>query len=137
MKYRPDFFLLLLLLLFLQEFIPSSPALHTGIALCTGCPCARTTQPQDQQVSSLSSSHATCPRLGARLTVSLSPPSCVASNRGWRTTGTHMFSRISELPLLGAAGEKSKHGGQPLWYKSLGGDPSEASFSSIDPSLDV
>jgi len=32
----------LLSLLLLQEFIPSFPALHTGIALCTGCPCART-----------------------------------------------------------------------------------------------
>lgn len=63
----------------MQEFIPSSPTLHTGIALCAGCPCARTAQHRDQQVSVLSSSHTTCPRLGAHLTVSPSPPSCDAA----------------------------------------------------------
>lgn len=104
----------------MQEFIRSSPALHTGTALCAVFPCARTAQPWDWQVSALSSSHTTCPRFRACLTMSLSPLSHVLSKRGWRTTGTCTVSSISELPLLDAAGEKSKHLRQHPWHRSLG-----------------
>lgn len=127
----------LLLLLFLQEFIPSSPALHTGIALCTGCPRARTAQPQGQQVSALSSSHATCPRLRAHLTHVPVPTDLHPQQEGIENNWDPYTLQDLRTAPPGCRWGEIKASWEASLVHEFGGDPSEASFSIVDSLLGV